>query len=499
LRKHSPELNSKSTPLSGGARALSPGKQCGFPGARGLCLRPQGSCPFHPIQAAHSNAVHQEGWLEDRENDLEELNLSHEAEAHDGRGDDENDEEGSESEAEDPCEICSEHTQPNQMLACDGCDRGYHMFCLQPSIVEIPSGDWFCVNCQPQEADATANEDVGRGEVIGTVDTIAEEEVKDEADREGTSAELKETMDTKPIRDVIKQEEEKGTTRDVLNTQPMKVEAQSSCADQRDSFSNDRILELQKEEAAEILEPSEEEQWEYNGQLSARTVLEVYVYWLKKVVTQGKPQIRIGDERVCTWLREAAQGTIYEEEEIPRSRDLLHHTAAKPKPPVNHGGKPSYFKESRKQSRLPRDAGSPGGDMCGVLSKRNNPCTQPAATCRYHGAYANGRSRSRDVGMEEESEDDEDGKFLDEEEDEEVYEMQHEEEDELMDHGSDEGDVHGESDDDKEDDDEVELSDSHDDENEVDDNLERFQQHFLHKNMPNMLYMDAAYTELCMF
>ena len=176
---------------------------------------------------------------------------------------------------------------------------------------------------------------------------------------------------------------------------------------------------------------------------------------------------------------------------------------------------------------------------CGAYGQIISSAFLTAAHGRYHGAYANGRSfscvtylccttntcirqlpsrtfmirmfspydeecgrvrsRSRDVGMEEESEDDEDGKFLDEEEDEEVYEMQHEEEDELMDHGSDEGDVHGESDDDKEDDDEVELSDSHDDENEVDDNLERFQKHFLHKNMPNMLYMDAAYTELCMF
>ena len=33
------------------------------------------------------------------------------------------------------------------MLLCDGCDKGYHIYCVQPPIETIPEGDWFCPAC----------------------------------------------------------------------------------------------------------------------------------------------------------------------------------------------------------------------------------------------------------------------------------------------------------------------------------------------------------------
>jgi len=57
------------------------------------------------------------------------------------------------SEAEDPCEICQEHTNPHQMLACDGCDKGFHLFCLTPPLKEIPDDDWFCLPCSSKTED----------------------------------------------------------------------------------------------------------------------------------------------------------------------------------------------------------------------------------------------------------------------------------------------------------------------------------------------------------
>ncbi len=33
------------------------------------------------------------------------------------------------------------------MLLCDGCDRGFHMFCLRPQLKSIPRGDWYCPAC----------------------------------------------------------------------------------------------------------------------------------------------------------------------------------------------------------------------------------------------------------------------------------------------------------------------------------------------------------------
>ena len=34
-----------------------------------------------------------------------------------------------------------------QLLFCDDCDRGYHMYCLVPPIKEPPEGSWSCKLC----------------------------------------------------------------------------------------------------------------------------------------------------------------------------------------------------------------------------------------------------------------------------------------------------------------------------------------------------------------
>ena len=35
----------------------------------------------------------------------------------------------------------------NEMLLCDGCDRGFHMLCLEPPLSAVPDGDWYCDAC----------------------------------------------------------------------------------------------------------------------------------------------------------------------------------------------------------------------------------------------------------------------------------------------------------------------------------------------------------------
>ena len=46
------------------------------------------------------------------------------------------------------CQICREGGDDNRMLLCDGCDRGFHMFCLRPRLLRIPSGSWYCSQCR---------------------------------------------------------------------------------------------------------------------------------------------------------------------------------------------------------------------------------------------------------------------------------------------------------------------------------------------------------------
>ena len=45
------------------------------------------------------------------------------------------------------CHICEQDNDETRMLLCDGCNKGYHMYCLNPPLKSIPEGDWFCLNC----------------------------------------------------------------------------------------------------------------------------------------------------------------------------------------------------------------------------------------------------------------------------------------------------------------------------------------------------------------
>ncbi|KAJ3718020.1 jumonji superfamily protein [Lentinula guzmanii] len=46
------------------------------------------------------------------------------------------------------CEICGKKNKGEQMLLCDGCDCGFHMFCLDPPLECIPKSEhWYCYSC----------------------------------------------------------------------------------------------------------------------------------------------------------------------------------------------------------------------------------------------------------------------------------------------------------------------------------------------------------------
>ncbi|KRW98990.1 Zinc finger, FYVE/PHD-type [Pseudocohnilembus persalinus] len=49
------------------------------------------------------------------------------------------------------CEICNSLNdtpeQEAQLILCDICDKGYHIFCLNPPLQKVPEGDWYCPEC----------------------------------------------------------------------------------------------------------------------------------------------------------------------------------------------------------------------------------------------------------------------------------------------------------------------------------------------------------------
>ncbi|CAL1573611.1 unnamed protein product [Knipowitschia caucasica] len=45
------------------------------------------------------------------------------------------------------CNMCGTSENDDQLLFCDDCDRGYHMYCLKPPMAEPPEGSWSCHLC----------------------------------------------------------------------------------------------------------------------------------------------------------------------------------------------------------------------------------------------------------------------------------------------------------------------------------------------------------------
>eukprot|EP00854_Cymbomonas_tetramitiformis_P034343 gene34343-biopygen26329 len=45
------------------------------------------------------------------------------------------------------CEKCMRMDGEASMLLCDTCNRGYHIWCLEPALDKVPEGDWQCPKC----------------------------------------------------------------------------------------------------------------------------------------------------------------------------------------------------------------------------------------------------------------------------------------------------------------------------------------------------------------
>ncbi|KAK0098559.1 hypothetical protein PV326_006786 [Microctonus aethiopoides] len=49
------------------------------------------------------------------------------------------------------CRICRKCRDAENMLLCDGCNKGQHLYCLKPKLTSVPEGDWFCTTCKPRD------------------------------------------------------------------------------------------------------------------------------------------------------------------------------------------------------------------------------------------------------------------------------------------------------------------------------------------------------------
>ncbi|KAK3235821.1 hypothetical protein CYMTET_54005 [Cymbomonas tetramitiformis] len=66
------------------------------------------------------------------------------------------------------CEVCRKTDGEAEMLLCDACNRGYHLWCLNPALDGVPEGEWLCPRCsgtgmQAANAEVQTQEDESSG------------------------------------------------------------------------------------------------------------------------------------------------------------------------------------------------------------------------------------------------------------------------------------------------------------------------------------------------
>ncbi|XP_058255487.1 bromodomain adjacent to zinc finger domain protein 1A isoform X2 [Hemibagrus wyckioides] len=104
------------------------------------------------------------------------------------------------------CKVCRRKGDSENMLLCDGCDRGHHIFCVRPKLKAVPSEDWFCPECRPkqrshrinsrQRSSIDSEEELEEEESEEEVEESEEEEEEDEEEFEDEESEVEEKEST---------------------------------------------------------------------------------------------------------------------------------------------------------------------------------------------------------------------------------------------------------------------------------------------------------------
>ena len=45
------------------------------------------------------------------------------------------------------CEVCGKGDDDENIILCDKCSCGFHLYCLDPPLHSVPAGEWFCSMC----------------------------------------------------------------------------------------------------------------------------------------------------------------------------------------------------------------------------------------------------------------------------------------------------------------------------------------------------------------
>uniref|UniRef100_A0A672SAA9 Bromodomain adjacent to zinc finger domain protein 1A n=1 Tax=Sinocyclocheilus grahami TaxID=75366 RepID=A0A672SAA9_SINGR len=111
------------------------------------------------------------------------------------------------------CKVCRRKGDAENMLLCDACDRGYHIFCVRPKLKAVPSEDWFCPECRPKQRSHRIN-----SRQRSSIDSEEDMEEEEESEQEEEESEEEE----------VESEEEQSEEENVPKKAPVKLPLQSN-------------------------------------------------------------------------------------------------------------------------------------------------------------------------------------------------------------------------------------------------------------------------------
>uniref|UniRef100_A0AAR2LS97 Bromodomain adjacent to zinc finger domain protein 1A n=1 Tax=Pygocentrus nattereri TaxID=42514 RepID=A0AAR2LS97_PYGNA len=103
------------------------------------------------------------------------------------------------------CKVCRRKGDAENMLLCDGCDRGHHIYCVRPKLKAVPTEDWFCPECRPKQRSHRINSrqrsSIDSEEELEDDDESEEEEEQSEEEEEEEESEEEEEEEQERLAD----------------------------------------------------------------------------------------------------------------------------------------------------------------------------------------------------------------------------------------------------------------------------------------------------------
>ncbi|XP_076834125.1 bromodomain adjacent to zinc finger domain protein 1A isoform X2 [Brachyhypopomus gauderio] len=116
------------------------------------------------------------------------------------------------------CKVCRKKGDGENMLLCDGCQRGHHIFCVRPKLKVVPTEDWYCPECRPKQRSHRIN-----SRQRSSVDS--EEEMEESGEEASEEEEEESEEEAEESEDEESEVEEK---QSVTKKTPVKVPLQST-------------------------------------------------------------------------------------------------------------------------------------------------------------------------------------------------------------------------------------------------------------------------------